>query len=418
MSVLFSCGPSRDEILKVYNRYYYIDESLIEDFEKWYKKQTGRDVTIVYHTFDSDETMFAAIELEHKDYDVVCPADYIIERMLMKDLLLPINMDFAATPDYIKNISPYITDCLSNIAANSSRNANDYVVGYMWGTVGLIYNPAYVSAEEVKHWDVLKNPAYADRILVKKNLRDVYSALLVALNHDAIVSGEKDLSTITSDVSDEAIKMVEDYIMSFKKSIVGWDSGNGTQKIMSGRTWINLSWNGEAERVIEQAKEKGVELAFSVPEDGSSVWFDGWVIPRYAKNTEAARYFINFLCKPKNAILNMDRTGCTSAVAGDVVLKEKINEEEYEAVDVSYFFGDAADSVCINAVRYPDKTIMARCAIKHDSEPDRTEALMKMWSRVKGNDNIDIFYFIILAIVLVVMTLAFISKLKKSRSII
>ena len=98
---LFGCSEDRNAILKVYNWADYIDEDLLGEFEEWYFEQTGENVEIIYQTFDINETMLSKIELGHEDYDVVCPSDYIIERMLKNDLLLPIDRDFGETPDYI-----------------------------------------------------------------------------------------------------------------------------------------------------------------------------------------------------------------------------------------------------------------------------------------------------------------------------
>ena len=76
--------------LKVYNWGDYIDEELLVEFEEWYAEQTGEEVEVVYQTFDINEVMLAKIENGHADFDVVCPSEYIIERMLRKELLLPI----------------------------------------------------------------------------------------------------------------------------------------------------------------------------------------------------------------------------------------------------------------------------------------------------------------------------------------
>ena len=224
--LLAGCSEDREHILKVYNWADYIDEELIDEFEVWYEEQTGEPVKIIYQTFDINETMLSKIELGHEDYDVVCPSDYIIERMLANDLLLPLERDFGDTPDYIGNVAPYIVEKFNQIEGNG-KNANDYSVGYMWGTVGLIYNPEYISDSEVKDWDVLKNPAYAGKVLMKDAFRDVYTALLIALNKEAINAGEKDIRTLPFDTSEESIKLVEDYLNSFKESVCGWEADFG-----------------------------------------------------------------------------------------------------------------------------------------------------------------------------------------------
>ena len=406
-----SSSEERSQILKVYNWADYIDEELIGEFEQWYEEQTGESISIIYQTFDINETMLSKIELGHEDYDVVCPSDYIIERMLANDLLLPLERDFGDTPDYIGNVAPYIVEKFNQIEGNG-KNANDYSVGYMWGTVGLIYNPKYISEDDTKSWDVLKNPAYRGKVLMKDAFRDVYTSLLIALNKEAIDAGEKDLSTITFDTSDESIKLVEDYLNSFKESVCGWEADFGKEQMTKELAWINLSWSGDAQWAIDEAAEIGMDLRYAIPETGSSVWFDGWVIPKYARNVKAARYFINFMCKPENALRNMDMTGYVSAIGGSEILEAISDPEEYEPVDASYFFGPEADSVCINQVMYPDSKIIERCGMMHDRG---TEDLLKMWSRVKG-DNASAWTYILICLVLGgLITAVIIKYTKKAR---
>ena len=393
--IFIGCSDDRSSILKVYNWADYIDEELLDEFEQWYLEETGEEVKIIYQTFDINETMLSKIELGHEDYDVVCPSDYIIERMLKNDLLLPIERNFEKSPDWIVNVSPYISEKFGEIEGHG-KDARDYSVGYMWGTIGLIYNTKYVTDEQALTWEVLRNPQYKDKVLMKDAYRDVYTALLTALNKDALDAGEKDIRTLAFDTSEESIALVENYLVSFKESIAGWEADFGKEQMTKELAWLNLSWSGDAQWAIEEAAEIGVELNYSIPEEGSGVWFDGWVIPKYAKNTKAASYFINFMCKPENAIRNMDMTGYVSVIGGDDILEEMSDSTEFEAIDASYFFGEAADSVCINPIMYPDKKTIERCAMMHDTD---TEALLKMWARVKGA-NASAWTYILIVLVL------------------
>ena len=391
--VLLGCSEDRSHILKVYNWADYIDEELLEEFEDWYFEQTGENVEIIYQTFDINETMLSKIELGHEDYDVVCPSDYIIERMLKNDLLLPLDFDFGKTPNYIENVAPYIDEKFSQIEG-SGKDARDYSVGYMWGTVGLIYNPRYV--ENAGSWEMLRNPAYKGKVLMKDAFRDVYTALLIGLNREAIDAGEKDMNALSFDTSEESIKLVEDYLNSFKESVSGWEADFGKEQMTKELAWINLSWSGDAQWAIDEAAEMGMDLRYTIPSEGSVVWFDGWVIPKYAKNIKAASYFINFMCKPENAIRNMDMTGYVSVIGGDEILEAMTDSTEYEALDASYFFGEKADSICLNHIMYPDKATVERCAMLHDTD---TNALLQMWSRVKGS-NASAWTYILIFIVL------------------
>lgn len=407
--LLAGCSNERDNILKVYNWADYIDEELLGEFEQWYLEETGEKVQIIYQTFDINETMLSKIELGHEDYDVVCPSDYIIERMLKNNLLLPLERDFGSTPDYIGNISPYITEKFNQIDGKG-KNANDYSVGYMWGTVGLIYNPKYISSDEVATWEVLRNPAYKGKVLMKDAFRDVYTALLIAINQEALDRGEKDINTLTLDVSDESVELVEQYLNSFKESVAGWEADFGKEQMTKELAWLNLSWSGDAQWAIDEAAEIGLELEYAIPATGSAVWFDGWVIPKYAKNVKAARYFINFMCKPENALRNMDMTGYVSTVGGDEVLENMQDEEEYDPIDATYFFGPAADSVFVNPVMYPHRQIIERCGMMHDNG---TEKLLRMWSRVKG-DSASAWTYILICLVFLGLIAAVIIKYTKN----
>lgn len=406
-----ACTEDRSQILKVYNWADYIDEELIGEFETWYEEQTGEKVTVVYQTFDINETMLSKIELGHEDYDLACPSDYIIERMLSNDLLLPIDKDFGDTPNYIDNVSPYIVKELFNQIEGNGKNANDYSVGYMWGTTGLLYNREFVSDEDVNTWDVLRRPEYAGKILVKDAFRDVYTSLLISFNMESIERGEKNIQTIGFDASEESIAKVEEYLRSFKDGVAGWEADFGKDQMTKGLAWINLSWSGDAQWAMDEAAEVGVDLNYSIPYSGSTVWFDGWVIPKYARNIKAASYFINFLCMPENAVRNMDAIGYVSAIGGQEVLEAMIDEESFEPIDVSYFFGEEADSVCVNPVLYPDRKVMERCGMMHDVG---TEDLLKMWSRIKG-DSASAWTYILICLVLGGLIAAVIIKYAKKR---
>ena len=413
-AVLLSCGGNREQILKVYNWSDYIDESVLPEFEAWYKAQTGEDIKVVYQTFDVNETMLSKIEKGHEDYDVVCPSDYIIERMLNEGLLLP--LDFASIPDEINyidaNTAPYIRQVFREI--NPNIDANLYSVAYMWGTSGIIYNTEKVTPEEAGTWDIIRNPKFAGQILIKDAPRDVYGPVLIYLKQEELKSGKVTLQELMSDSSDASLAAVEAYLKQVKDGVLGWEADFGKDQMTKGRGVVSLNWSGDAVWAIEEAAEVGVSLDYIVPEEGSNVWFDGWVIPKYAKNIKAASYFIDFMCRPDIAIRNMDGTGYVSANGAIEVLESQI-DDEYDPIDLSYFFGPEASAVCVNPVLYPDKSVIDRCALEHDWGKD-TDKLLAMWSRVKGDNASGMTYVIIgLAVLAIIAAIIFGSKSKKRR---
>lgn len=401
-------GEEREQILKVYNWGDYIDEDLLPEFEEWYEEQTGEKVRIVYQTFDINEVMLAKIENGEADFDVVCPSEYIVERMMRNELLLPIiTPEFEAEINakginYFDCISPYIKEQFSMLEAPEGQDPNDYAVGYMWGTTGILYNTKYVSEEEAQSWQLMFDSRLKDKIFVKDAFRDVYSPMLIyAKTLEARKSGElgedemlpiETIRELMYDSSDSSIALVESYLKQMKELVAGWEADFGKEMMTQEKAWINLMWSGDAVWAIEEAAEVDVELAYAVPKEGSVVWFDGWVIPKYAENTRAARYFIDFMCKPENAIRNMDATGYVSVITTEEVL-EAMRDDELETVcDLSYLFKhsdgtpiEGADSVHIDDVLYPDRSVIERCGVMHDSG-DRTDRMLEMWSRVKGDN--------------------------------
>lgn len=414
LSAVSVFAEDRSNVLKVYNWSDYIAEGVLDDFKSWYKEQTGESIDVIYMTFDVNEAMLSKIEKGHEDYDLVCPSDYIIERMLDKGLLLPLDFkSLGSTPNYIEaNRSPFIEQMFRSI--NPSIDANQYSVAYMWGTTGIIYNPKFVTREEASTWDVIRNPKFAGKILIKDAPRDVYAPVLIYLKQNELKSGKVTLQDLMRDSSDESLQMVQDYLMQCKPGVNGWEADLGKEQMTKNRAYVSLNWSGDAVWAIEEAAAVKVELDYVVPEEGSTVWFDGWVIPKYAKNIKAATYFINFMCRPDIAIRNMEETGYVASNGSREVLESQI-DESFEPIDLSYFFGPDASAVRVNPILYPDLSVIERCALEHDWGDD-TEKLLKMWQNVKGS-KANMFTYVIIAVVIAAFAVYFVtsSNAKKRR---
>jgi spermidine/putrescine transport system substrate-binding protein len=94
-------------------------------------------------------------------------------------------------------------------------------------------------------------------------------------------------------------------------------------------------------------------------------------------------------------------------VASPEILEWANDEEVEEVSNLSYFFGEGAEAVHANHVFYPDQSVIERCALMHDCG-EKTEAMLAMWSRVKG-DNLStglvVFILVVLAMIMVVVVL-------------
>ena len=207
-----------------------------------------------------------------------------------------------------------------------------------------------------------------------------------------------------------------------KPLVAGWEADFGKEQMTQERGWLNFTWSGDAMWAMIEAKDLDVDLRYTVPNEGSNVWFDGWVIPKYAKNVKAASYFINFLCRPDVAIRNMEYIGYVSAVASPEVLESMSDEEENpETVNARYFFGDieGAEAAHLDPVYYPDSTTIARCVMMRDWG-DETPKLIAAWSRVKGSNanvlTIVVICVFVLALAAFALNKSLGKKKRKSRS--
>lgn len=411
-------AADREHTLKIYNWADYIDmTNVLNKFPEWYKEQTGEEVNVLYQTFDINESMLTEIEVGHEDYDVICPSEYIIERMLRQGLLQPINKDFGTTPDYTKLVSPFAVEKFQQMAPDSSICVADYTVGYMWGTTGMLYNTSLVKAEDIRSLSGLLSPNFQGKIFMKNAFRDIYSVVVLYVYREEIARGEVTRDELVANVTDERINRVEEYLNQLKNNIAGWEVDFGKEEMTKGKAWMNLSWSGDAQWAIDEAANVGVSLDYLVPEEGSNVWFDGWCIPKYAINTKAASYFINYMCMPENAILNMEEIGYVSVVASPEILEWANDSSITQTANLTYFFGEGADSVHANQVFYPDQRVIERCALMHDCGV-MTEDMLAMWSRVKG-DNLSpaliVFILVVMALIIFVVILQSINR-KRQRN--
>jgi len=424
MAVLLACpvftqAADRAHTLKVYNWADYIDmDNVLNKFPEWYKEQTGEEVEIIYQTFDINESMLTEIEIGHEDYDVICPSEYIIERMLRRGLLQPIQKDFGNLPDYTKLVAPFATRMFQQMVAEEEQNemlASDYTVGYMWGTTGLLYNPAFVDEADIRSLGGLLNPKFKDKVFMKDAFRDVYSVVVLYVYRDEIARGEVTREDLVGVITDERIERVEKFLREAKNNIAGWEVDFGKEEMAKGKSWLNLSWSGDAQWAIDEAAEVGVTLKYLVPEEGSNVWFDGWCIPKYAQNVKAASYFINYMCMPENAILNMEEIGYVSVIASPEIMEWANDEENIkETADLSYFFGPEATAIHANQVLYPDKSVIDRCALMHDCDT-KTGAMLDMWNRVKGDNLSGGLMYVVAGVIAVLIAFFILLSVSKRR---
>ncbi|RDW15746.1 spermidine/putrescine ABC transporter substrate-binding protein [Oceanobacillus arenosus] len=269
-----SAGYSSANTLTVYNWGDYIDEEVIKQFED----ETG--ITVIYETFDSNEAMMTKIKQGGTTYDVAVPSEYMIQKMIEEDLL--IELDRTKLPN-LKNIDERFMDL-------SFDPGNKFSVPYFWGTVGIVFNTKMLPDMDFNSWDDLWNPELKNDILLVDSAREVIGMSLNSLgyslndiNKDHLQEAKEKLNTLTPNI----------------KAIVGDEN---KLLMMNGEAPVALVWSGDASEIMFENED----LDYSVPEEGSNLWFDNMVIPKTAKNIEGAHQFINFMLDAEVAAQNTE----------------------------------------------------------------------------------------------------------------
>lgn len=261
--------------LNVYNWGEYIDPEVITMFEK----ETGIDV--VYDEFEMNEEMYSKVETGAVKYDVVCPSDYTIQRMIEADLLAELNYD------NIPNIKYIGKDYLQS--AEAFDPGNKYAIPYCWGTVGILYNKTMVD-EPIDSWSAIFDEKYKNNILMINSVRDAMGIALKYLGY-SLNSTDRDELEEATNLLKEQKPLVQSYVVDQVRD-----------KMIGNNAAIGIIYSGEA----IYTRRENPDLEYVVPKEGSNIWIDGWVIPKNSENKENAEKFINFLCRPDIALLNFD----------------------------------------------------------------------------------------------------------------
>ena len=260
----------------VYNWGEYIDPDVLKMFEK----ETG--IRVIYDEYETNEIMFPKIESGSSNYDVLCPSDYMIQKLLENDLLREIN--FANVPNAKEHIgAEYFERSLEFDPTGT------YSVPYKWGTVGILYNEAMVSGP-IDSWAVLWEEQYSDSILMQDSVRDAFMVAL-KLNGFSLNSMDENELLIARDALIAQKPLVQAYVIDQVRD-----------KMIGGEAALGVIYSGEA----LYTRQENPDLAFVIPKEGTNVWIDSWVITKNAANPDNAETFINFMCRPDIALMNFE----------------------------------------------------------------------------------------------------------------
>lgn len=319
---IFLFRNKNNEQVIVYNWGEYLDPEVLNIFEE----ETG--IEVVYDEYETNETMYPKVASKAAEYDVVCPSDYMIQKMIENNLLAEI--DFDQVPN-IKNIDPnYIKQ------SRDFDPENKYSVPYCVGTVGILYNKTMVD-EPVDSWDILWNDKYKDNILMQDSVRDAFMVALKKLGYSMNSTDPEELDEAKQALIDQK-PLTQAYVVDQVRD-----------KMIGNEAAIGVIYSGEA---IYTQRENS-DLEYVIPKEGTNVWIDSWCILKDAPNKENAEKFINFLCRPDIALMNFEyitystpNTEARKLIEDDDIRNSTIafpDLSQYKNLETFRYLGEDAD---------------------------------------------------------------------------
>lgn len=306
-TALSGCGSAQGTggKLYVYNWGEYIDEDVITDFEK----ETGIDV--IYDMFETNEIMYAKLAQDTSAYDVVCPSDYMIQKMIRNNLVQPLNLE--NIPNSVNIGEQYYKE------SEAFDPGNLYSVPYCWGTVGILYNKTMVD-EVVDSWDILWDEKYSGQILMQDSVRDAFMVSLIR-------NGYSQNST-----NPDEIKVATDDLIAQKPLVQAYVIDQVRDKMIGDEAALGVIYSGEAIYTFRE----NPNLEYVVPKEGTNVWIDSWVITKGSKNVSNAEKWINYMCRPDIALRNFEYiTYSTPNVAAQELIDEETRNSEIAFPDLT-----------------------------------------------------------------------------------
>ena len=328
---------TEDNQVYVYNWGEYIDPEVITMFEE----ETG--IKVIYDEFESNEIMYAKIASDNSAYDVICPSDYMISRMIQEGMLK--ELDWEELPYASANIDPNYLE-----SAASFDEGNRYAVPNFCGTVGILYNKTLVD-EPVTSWDILWDEKYAGQILMQDSVRD---AFMVALARDGYSINSTDKAEL---------EQAADDLVAQKPLVQAYVIDQVRDKMIGGEAALGVIYSGEA----LYTQRENTDLEYVVPEEGSNVWLDGWCITRDAKHTENALKWIDFMCREDIALMNFEYVTYTTP---NLKAQELIEDE----------------TIRNSTVAFPDEDTLSRCEVYTYLGQDADALYNELWKKIKAAD--------------------------------
>ena len=356
--LLSACGKSTpggtagvsapDKVLNLYIWSDYLPPNALPDFEA----QTGIKVRVSY--FDTNETLETRLLAGHSGFDLVVPTASYLERQIQAGVYLP--LDKSKLPN-LKNMDP---ELMAREALHDPDNA--HAVIYAWGTIGLGYNASMIKQRvpdaPLDSWRLVFDPALASKlapcgISVLDSPAEMMRIVLGYLGRDPNSRSPEDLAR------------VEATLVKIRPYVRNINSSEYIEALANGDICVAIGYNGDVLQARNRAREanKGIEIGYGVPKEGSVMWADMLAIPKDAPHPENAYAFMNYTIAPAvSANLSNFMRFASANTAALPLLTPAVREDPGI---------------------YPSQELRRKSAVQLADPPDQTRAIVRMWQRFK-----------------------------------
>ena len=247
---------------------------------------------------DLDTTSLSIKILKHVHmcvcgFDLVVPTSSFLGRQIMAGVFQP--LDRSKLSNY-KNLDSGLMKVLTEVDPN-----NQHGIPYLWGTTGIGYNVKKVKEAlgddaPVDSWDLIFKP---------ENIAKLSSCGVAILDAPTEIiplalhySGMDPNSFNKGDYKKSA--PAGKLLKSIRPHVTYFHSSQYINDLANGDICVAVGWSGDIIQAATRAEESknGVNIAYTIPKEGTAVWFDMLAIPADAKNAENAHKFVNFLMRP------------------------------------------------------------------------------------------------------------------------
>lgn len=349
LALAFGPAAAQDKVVNVYNWSDYIDESVLQDFQK----ETG--IRVVYDVFDSNEVLETKLLAGGSGYDVVVPTGSFLARQIQAGVFQ--KLDKSKLPN-IENMWDVVE---KRTAVYDPDNA--YSINYMWGTTGIGYNEEKILERmpdaPVNSWRMLFDPEVVSKFAdCGIHLLDTPDELIPAvLNYIGEDPDSKDPDVIAK--TEEVLMAIRPYIQKFHSS-------EYINALANGDICLALGWSGDVLQARDRAAEanNGVIVNYVAPDEGALMWFDQMAIPADAPHPENAHAFLNYIMKPEVA-----------AKASNYVYYANGNEASQEFLD---------EEVIDDPAIYPTPAALESLYTTTPLPPQVQRVVTRLWTKVKS----------------------------------